>query len=207
MTSFIPAVLVKLTLILMLGLVVAASLRAAAASLRHLILFATICSGLALPVVMLLTPRWDATVLPAPSALTAAHGSGSAPGSAAKSGGSDVSLGDPRTSSQQTSTSTASPALTATVIDATPSGPELRSDSIGAVLPILWAVGLIAILSWLTIGRIRLHRIARTSWALNGSDWTRLLDEERREAGLDKAVRLFSSSVVSTPSPGELALR
>lgn len=205
MTSFIPALLVKLTLILTVGLVIAASLRAYTPSLRHLILFATISSGLALPVVMLLTPRWDAPILPGPFALTLAPSDGSALASAKRSGSS--SIGEPRNSGGNANTFTprntdrlaSSPALTATVTDATPdeSGPGIQS--IAATLPIVWALGLIGILSWLTIGRVRLRRISTTSWPLNDADWTRILEEERSEAGVDKTVRLFSNSVVSTP--------
>lgn len=198
MTSFIPALLVKLTLILTLGLVIAATLRAAAPSLRHLILFATISSGLALPVVMLLTPRWDAPILPAPFASTLVPSDGSAFASTASPGGSS-SIRDARASRPQSNTSKQSSALTAPVIDATQDHGAPDIESIAAMLPIVWALGLIGILSWLTIGRIRLRRISRSSWPLNDADWTRILGEERREAGVDKTVRLFSNSVVSTP--------
>jgi len=180
MTSFIPALLLKLTLILALGLVVAATLRAAAPSLRHLILFAAIASSLALPVVMLLAPRWDARILPAPLAVNVASPAGSPLASPTNPGGSGS-------------------ALTATVIDATRSESAPGIESIAAVLPILWVLGVVGILGWLTIGRVRLRRISRTSWPLNDADWRRILDEERREAGVDKTVLLFSNSVVSTP--------
>lgn len=198
MTSFIPALLVKLTLILALGIVIAATFRAAAPSLRHLILFAAISCSLALPIVMLLTPRWDAPILPAPFALTLAPPDGSPLRSPASSGGSS-SLGDALTSDQETNASEPGSALTAAVIDVTRSASAPGIENIAALLPILWALGVIGVLAWLTIGRVRLRRISRTSWPLNDADWRRILDEERREAGVDKTVRLFSSSVVSTP--------
>ena len=47
MMSFLPALLAKLTLILALGLIVSATLRSSSPSLRHLVLLATLASGLA----------------------------------------------------------------------------------------------------------------------------------------------------------------
>ena len=64
MTSFLPVLLAKLTLILALGLIVAAILRSLSPSHRHLILVATFASGLALPVAMVLSPQWNVPVLP-----------------------------------------------------------------------------------------------------------------------------------------------
>ena len=97
--------------------------------------------------------------------------------------------------------------------DISPSTPPLRSDSrvTDAVapasrlwsqrvtIPVVWAVGFLGVLAWLTAGRIRLRRIAAGSWPLAGSDWDRALEEEKREAGVLRHVRLLSSSVVSTP--------
>jgi len=64
MTSFVPVLLAKLTLILALGLVVIAALRSFSPSLRHLILFATIASGLVLPLAMWMSPQWNVALLP-----------------------------------------------------------------------------------------------------------------------------------------------
>ena len=64
MTSFIPVLLAKLTLIFALGLIVAATLRILSSSHRHLILVATLASGLALPIAMVLSPQWNVPMLP-----------------------------------------------------------------------------------------------------------------------------------------------
>src|SRR6476646_11046284 len=64
MNPFIPALLAKLTLILALGLIIAATLRASSPSLRHLVLFATLPSCLVLPAAMLLSPQWNVHLLP-----------------------------------------------------------------------------------------------------------------------------------------------
>src|ERR1700730_15033175 len=65
MTQFVPALLAKLTLIFASGLVVAAVLRGLSPSLRHLMLFATIVSGLALLFAMFVPPQWSVPLLPA----------------------------------------------------------------------------------------------------------------------------------------------
>src|SRR3954471_17793802 len=77
MSPFVFDLVLKLTVTMVVGLAVAAALRGSAPSLRHLVLFATIASGLALPIVMLLSPRFDLPLLP-PDA-TAAALSSSAP--------------------------------------------------------------------------------------------------------------------------------
>jgi DUF4097 and DUF4098 domain-containing protein YvlB len=46
---------------------------------------------------------------------------------------------------------------------------------------------------------LRLRRIAREAWPLTDHSWQNILHAARREAGVDGEVRLFSSSVVSTP--------
>ena len=75
MTAFIPALLIKLTLILAVGLTVAAVLRSLSPSLRHLVLFATLASGLSLPLVMFISPQWNVPVLPRSLSATSATSS------------------------------------------------------------------------------------------------------------------------------------
>jgi hypothetical protein len=56
-----------------------------------------------------------------------------------------------------------------------------------------------AVMGWLSIGRIRLRRIAASSWLLDSPDWSGILEQERKYAGVTKPILLYSSSVVSTP--------
>ena len=65
MTPFVSALLIKLTLILSLGLVVAATLRSLSPSFRHLVLYAALASSAALPFVMGVSPEWNVPLLPA----------------------------------------------------------------------------------------------------------------------------------------------
>src|ERR1700687_2523828 len=64
MTPLVLALLAKVTLIFSLGLIATATLRGFSPSLRHLILFAALAAGVALPVAMLLSPQWNVPVLP-----------------------------------------------------------------------------------------------------------------------------------------------
>ena len=201
MTPFVPALLIKLTIILSLGLIVTATLRSLSPSFRHLILYATLASSAVLPFAMLMSPEWNVPVLPSSfsAALSSANDQSSGltagfrqsnpfPGSATPGG---ITNARPSNS-----------ALTARAIDAgaaqSPSGARGILAAL-PLLPLLWALGFVAVIVWLAIGRIGLRRIAARAWPLNSSDWSGILDEERKYAGVTKPVLLFSSSVVSTP--------
>ena len=180
MTPFVSALLIKLTIIVWLGLVVTATLRSLSPSFRHLILYATLASSVALPFAMLMSPEWNVAVLASSSSPFA--------GRIAPTGITNA----------RASNST----LTARVIDAgagqSPSGAR-GILGVLPLLPLLWALGFVAVIGWLAIGRIGLRRIAARAWPLNSSDWSGILDEERNYAGVTKPVLLCSSSVVSTP--------
>jgi beta-lactamase regulating signal transducer with metallopeptidase domain len=179
MTPFIVSLLVKVTLLLALGLIASASLRRFGPSFRHQVLLVTLGSCLMLPVFIALTPRWDVGVLP----------SVASPDVASNAFGSPAVGSDTRLSAQ-----TAQPGVFA----AKQSNPAVVWIE-RASLPLVWALGFLAVLIWLAAGRIRLGRIASGSWSLTGAEWERALEEESREAGVMRPVRLLSSSVVSTP--------
>jgi beta-lactamase regulating signal transducer with metallopeptidase domain len=188
---FIPALLAKLTLILALGLIVAATLRASSPSLRHLVLFATLASCLALPAIMLLSPEWNVRLLPSSFAENA-RVARNVPPSATAPDTRSIQLTDPESSISLTAIS-----------DPLPAG-QFRVPGTGyrapvVALSLLYLLGLSAVLAWLAIGRFRLRRIGTMAWPLDDPEWTQILDEERRESGVTKSVQLCSSSVVSTP--------
>src|SRR5256885_5929942 len=180
MTPFVLALLAKLTLIFALGLIIASALRSFSPSLRHVILFGTLASGLALPFAMFVSPQWNVRVLPRSFSTVLPPASVS-----------DVVNARP----------TGSP-LTAKVIDAGASQSPVGAHGILKSLPlllVLWALGFMTVVGWLAIGRSRLRRIGGSAWPLDGPEWSGILGQERREAGLAKPVLLFLSSVVSTP--------
>jgi len=204
MITFVPALLVKLTLILSLGLVVVATLRSLSPSFRHLILYATLASCLALPFAMWMSPQWNVPVLPQSFSTVASLQSGQASELTAGNRQSNPFAG----SGALKGTTNASPsnsAVNATVIDAGAAQRTARTRRILAelsllpLLPLLWVVGFAAVMAWLGIGRFGLRRIAASAWPLDSSDWSAILDQERKYAGVDKPVRLYSSSAVSTP--------
>lgn len=203
MTPFILALLTKLTLILALGVLAAAIFRSASPSLRHLILFASIASCVVLPLVIWMSPQWNVAVLPRSLSTALSPANGQSSGLNSEHGQSNP-LADSRALNRTTNTPPGTPGFASTgrVIDAgntqSLSGAR-RALATLPVFPLVWLVGFIAVIGWLVIGRLRLRRIGSTSWPLNDSDWTTILDDERRNAGVEKHILLGSSSVVSTP--------
>jgi len=204
MTSFVPVLLAKLTLILALGLVVAATLRSLSPSHRHLILVATLASGLALPIAMVSSPQWNVPILSRSLSSALSLTSGGAAASSSNDPNSNPFAGS-IAQKGATDSRLSNSALTAKAIDVDVEQPTAEARGFVAkvrllpLLPLLWVVGFTAIIAWLAIGRLGLRRIAAKAWPLNGSDWSGTLDEERNYAGVAKAVLLYSSSAVSTP--------
>jgi beta-lactamase regulating signal transducer with metallopeptidase domain/DUF4097 and DUF4098 domain-containing protein YvlB len=194
MSAFIPALLIKLTLVLALGLSIVAVLRAAAPSLKHVVLFATLAGSLVLPLAMLVAPQWNVPLLRqmASSARQTQAASNVAPtdiqGVGAVRADNDVQF--------QTVTNQSS--RTAATTGMAPSTNLWRARAIAAI-PLAWALGFLTVLAWLTIGRLRLARIGKSAWPLDSADWVRILDDECRAADVATKVRLCASPVVSTP--------
>ncbi|MGH7604217.1 MAG: M56 family metallopeptidase [Gemmatimonadaceae bacterium] len=197
MIPFSIELLAKSSLILALGLCVAVTLRGATASLRHLILLATLGGALVLPAAMSLAPKWDVAVIPTPAAARTIGNDtdpGSALGSATDRGSrvarDAVSLGG---------TAGTRRLPTASPRDATPGIGAGVQTSPATLLVSAWLIGLLAVVAWLVTGRLRLARIARTAWPLIDPEWTKILNQARTEAGLQKGVLLCASPAVSTP--------
>jgi beta-lactamase regulating signal transducer with metallopeptidase domain len=180
MTPVIVSLLAKVTLLLALGLIVARGLRGFGPSIRHQVLLATLGSSLLLPVLTLIAPRWDVSVLP----------SNVSPQPAAQAASSPAlvdAVRGPSALSEPGLNPVNSPEVTSRVL------------TLPAWLSLAWTLGFLAVLVWLAAGRIRLRRIAGASWRLTGGDWELALDEEKRKAGVSRGVRLLCSSVVTTP--------
>jgi beta-lactamase regulating signal transducer with metallopeptidase domain len=186
MTPFIASLLAKVTLILVVGLIVTASLRSVGPSFRHQILLVTLGSCLSLPALILLAPRWDVRVLPSSVRISAATAASSPAIPASEAGLSN-------------SNSAEDAIAPAKDLQRSPIQSARGNLSGIALVAIVWAAGFLAVLIWLAAGRARLHRIANASWPLNDPEWDRVLREESMEAGVSKSIRLLSSSVVSTP--------
>lgn len=179
MTPFIVSLLMKVTLLLAFGLIAAGALRGFGPSLRHQVLLGTLGSCLLLPLFIVLAPRWEVRVLPSVASANVASNTPSSP---------------TRQADARLSASPEQPGVIATNLSRTSLEWFQRRS-----IPLLWAVGFLAVLGWLISGRIRLRRIVSGSWTLTGDDWERALLEESREAGVTKPIRLLSSSDISTP--------
>jgi len=196
MNPFVLDLLAKVTLILVIGLSIAATVRASAPSLRHLVLFATIACCLALPVVMGLSPRWDIPLLPSPIA----RGFMSPPSASSISPTvQPIQTAKVRALSLSDVAGRSSGATTSAASETGFTGSFFRTKARANSVALIWMLGFSVVLGWMVVGRIRLRRIGRMSWALNGDDWTQILRDECRAAGVSESVQLCSSPVVSTP--------
>src|SRR6266850_641986 len=131
MTSFIPVLLAKLTLILALGLIVAATLRILSSSHRHLILVATLASGLALPIAMVLSPQWNVPILSRSLSSALSLTSGGAAASSSNDPNSNPFAGSVAQNGA-TDSRLSNSALTAKVIDA-----DVERNYAGVTKPVL----------------------------------------------------------------------
>jgi beta-lactamase regulating signal transducer with metallopeptidase domain/DUF4097 and DUF4098 domain-containing protein YvlB len=187
MTAFVLVFLAKLTLVLALGLSVVSVLRSSAPSVRHLVLLATVACGLALPLAAVTLPQWRVAVLPAVA-------------NVAPSLARVITNESPQVQNATTQTVPLvqdQPTLRIAPFDFA-RGRQDNSASPNALM-IAWMLGFVAMAGWLAIGRLRLRHIRSGAWPLADAEWSRIMDDERRSAGVEHAVCLYSSSVVSTP--------
>src|SRR5260221_2102498 len=179
MTEFLNArgfalcLVMKVTMLLMVGSIIALLLQKANASSRHAIWAITLGGALVLPLCMVVVPSWRVGVLsPETSVASVARSS----------------------SVRDVATATESPKPT--VISRAP----LQSAVTRSLpLPFVWLGGAFAVLLWMAIGRLALSRIARRAESLDSQEWRDVLERERLRAGVTKTVILLSTEAVSTP--------
>ena len=208
MTPFVAALLIKLTLVLTAGLVVSAILRGLSPSVRHLVLYGTLMISALLPLAMWMSPTWNVPVLPRAFSPALPSGndqrvvdsrrSGGLPGASAFENGTATTINavpaaKPIDAPAAQSTARAGEFVT------TLSAVARAGLGVLPLLPLLWAIGFMAVIAWLVIGHIGLRRIAARSWPLDSENWSRILEEERTYAGVTQPVILRSSSAISTP--------
>src|SRR3954469_5240810 len=167
MSAFIPALLIKVTIVLAVGLTIVAVLRAAAPSLKHIVLFATLTSTLLLPLAMAVSPSWNVPVLPQRAAQTRSQASAVA-GATGETSRSTALLEDGARFQRNTTAVPEADLQSPTVANS-----RSWAERAAAAIPLAWALGCFAVLAWLTIGRVRLSRIGTSAWPLDSADWTR----------------------------------
>ncbi|MDB4888190.1 MAG: peptidase BlaR1 [Gemmatimonadetes bacterium] len=185
MTSPVVAMLAKVTLLLVLGLLVASRIRSTAPELRHLLLFSTLASALALPFALVLLPRWEAPLLP--------------------SRAQSVAAATPALAADMMSPALAADVPSPAIVGSSRQWARAGSLSVRArthpatTLLLIWIAGSIVAMLMLAMGYLRLHRITQRAWPLEIAEWSTLLQDERVRAHVAEDVALLVSPVASTP--------
>ncbi len=179
--GFASSLVMKVTLVLMVGSIVALLLQKANASSRHAIWAVTLGGALVLPLCMVVVPSWRVRVL-SPEASVANVAPSSSIGDLATTPRAEVAI----TSESPKPIFTSRGAVQNVVTRSLP-------------LPLIWLGGAFAVLLWMAIGRLALSRIARRAESLDSQEWRDVLERERLRAGVTKTVILLSAESVSTP--------
>ena len=170
-----PALLiVKSSLVLIVGAVIAILLHRSAASMRYAVWALALTAIVVLPFGMLATPPWGVPIAKAPSV--------------------------ENNQSTEPVVNISGDATTITnIIDST--APETASIDLTSEqkLLLLWLAGSVLLLGRMVVARISLARLTRRSNPLDDADWTRMLHRESSRLGVQRHVRLFASDRVSTP--------
>ncbi len=169
--------LLKMTLVLLAGLALSATLRRASAGSRHLVWLAVLAGLAALPPLAAWAPL-PLPILPAEAA--APEGAVSTDG-----GGAVLTVGSGTVTAAPTPASVPAPAPTL--------------PSLGTVLLWLWAAGAALLLLRLAHGAWAVRRIVRQARPLEAPGWQGPLYEIADRMGLESAPRLLQSDQVSMP--------
>ena len=213
-------IVLKATLLLLLGGVVAVGLRRASAAERHLVWTLVIGTVLALPALSLLLPQWS---VPLPKVELRSEDAAPAwrPVGGVVIGASDIGL-DPAVSITPAPVSAAPvrepAALQRGVVqtraatlgrgsfDASsatpPAAPSRASSGFGFPerwLLGMWGAGMMLLVGRLLVGRIGVRRLAAHAHAVTDPAWTVLVSNLRRELGLRRPVRLLASEQATMP--------
>ncbi|HMI56977.1 MAG TPA: M56 family metallopeptidase [Gemmatimonadaceae bacterium] len=211
MTSFILSLAIRLTILMMLGLLVALATRRSTYAVRHVVIAATLACAIALPAMMLAVPQWRVGVLPATptvapliysrSALPVARPAG-ALALATKASLRPVLVttyyeGAPATTSAMSSRlAPVTQSIVAPIAEParTPFAPTVMQLALG-----VWLFGMLVGFAWIALGRIGLSRIRRRATPLESEEWRAILETERSHAGVEQHVTLLESRTVTSP--------
>ena len=171
-------VLLKLTCVLAVALGVTAVMSRQSAGARHLVWLVALVAALVLPFVSAWSPV-PLRVLPAESARAAVA--------------TVAPAASPRAAEQ------GPPAPATVTVPAATTPASRRPIGIGAVLLVLWALGVAALLGRLAIGAWIVRRIVRSAQPLEQPDWQRPRYEIADRLDLEQAPRLVQSDRVKMP--------
>lgn len=190
---WIVSTLLKGTALLLAAAIVAAMLRRASASLRHLVWGTVIATLLVLPVVSAVVPWRVAVVTLAPAAAPS-----NAPTNAINSREPSLAGGTPVTGS--------APAAAVPQVDESQSAlpqrrwlQRLTPASWLALFLGLWALGALYLLGRLAVGALVLARVVRRGTPLDAPEWRRPLLEAADRLALERLPRLVMSDRLPMP--------
>jgi ankyrin repeat protein/beta-lactamase regulating signal transducer with metallopeptidase domain len=164
------ALIVKITIVLLVGLSAAGAARRARASVRHLILAATFAALLALPTVPSVLPDLEVAVPSAKAAITAVV--------------PDVSLRETATRIAGNVTVAAAP-------------PAASRVSLATWLTLMWATGAVLLTGLLTSALLKLRGLRRNGIPWDRGQAT--LEAIARESGLTTAVEVLRHDAIGAP--------
>ncbi|MBC7788818.1 MAG: M56 family metallopeptidase [Anaerolineae bacterium] len=198
------ALVLKVSLVLIGGTIVAALLHKRPAAARHLVWVLASIGALALAAIAPVAPNVSLHLVdwaPSPAAavtsqsFTASGGSESASlaSTTANSGAGDhgITAADSPASPNSASVSTA--------LFASPLAIWSRTHPGAAVLAAIWLAGSVGVLFWIFLGHVGLARLARSATPAFGADWSALLAEAAKRNGVTRAVRLGMSENAGGP--------
>ena len=162
----------KVSLVVLAGLVVAAALRNRSAAARHWVLAASLLCAMAMPALELVVPAWG-TLVPLPASVAR----------------NTARVGSP--SALPPDTSDAAPIEFAETV-VVPSGGGTREGLSRLVIP-AWTIGAGLSLFVLAVGLTRLMWLASRARQVEAGTWTRLADEIGRDFSLSRPVQLLES--------------
>jgi beta-lactamase regulating signal transducer with metallopeptidase domain/vacuolar-type H+-ATPase subunit E/Vma4 len=210
MTSFILSLAIRLTILMMLGLLVALATRRSTYAVRHVVVAATLACAIALPALMLAVPQWRVGVLPAAPAKASLYSRSSIPAARPADASAPLakaslrpvlvtnyyegaSIATPAMSSRFTPALQSSVAPIAETTRA-PFAPTATQIALG-----IWLLGMLVGLAWIALGRMGLARIRRRATPLASEEWRAILETERAHAGVEQRVTLLESHTVTSP--------
>ena len=166
----------KVSLVVIVGLAVAALLRNRSAAARHWVLAAAMLCAMAMPVLELVVPTWG---IPLARSARAAPAGVREPSVAAPAAGAGAA-GAVR-----------EPPLLAETVTVPP--PALGRTGISHLITPAWLAGAGVSLFLLAVGLTRLTWLASRARPVAGGTWTRLADEIGRDLSLKRPVQLLQS--------------
>jgi HEAT repeat protein/beta-lactamase regulating signal transducer with metallopeptidase domain len=185
--AWVLGMLLKGTALLLAVAGLAAALRRASASVRHLLWSAGLITVLALPVLSLAVPwRLPVVTVAAPAPIEGAAEAGGAAAAADLANAAEPP-------------GARDPAPVAPTTPAAPAAPALTTAAVLTAVTALWAGIALLLLARLALGALVLARIVRRATPLTTSDWTRPLLEAADRLSLDRAPRLLLSDRLPMP--------